>query len=555
VPNLRLYALGVPLALLASVSVHATQPSIGIFAGYFAANVLSFAFTALVFWPLYLVSKRLVIARGGKLSIWFLLVLGAVLGFTKQISTVALVVWFGLESSFAQALEARTVTPLIGFWFVLAAATLQAGRSRFEAIRRQLVSERAHRAAARGVDGVNKPLAQSPHLTNLFEEVNAQLSAERLTPGDLSGRQLAALLRQIVNNQIRPLSHQIWQHENESVPGYRLGDLAARAIAKERYPVVTIVTVYALTSTPTLIAAAPEGTGLAWVLTLSLAVAVGLVLANATKRLRPNPKLTGLNLVLTISLIVTTASVLASLTLGQLVGLNQVLLLIVSIGWLSTITVVAGVVTVARRTYAEQLASLEGLLAEEIDLEAAHATSRLRDREIANYLHSSVQNQLLAQALRVESESDVDLAHELQQIIALLEPRPEVSSLSIADQLASLAADWHGLIKIEFAIDPRAQLANATQQLVGLIAAEAVNNAYRHGGADEIAIELQSHGDNPLQSLGATLIVRDNGSGVPGKTTATATGARGIGSSLFDSAGPWSLTTDAAGTVLKISFS
>jgi two-component sensor histidine kinase len=253
--------------------------------------------------------------------------------------------------------------------------------------------------------------------------------------------------------------------------------------------------------------------------------------------------------------VVTASSVIATQIFGPLVDLNQLLLLIVSIWWLGTITAVSGIIAVARKTYAEQLASLDELLAEEIDREAAEAKSRLRDREIANFLHSSVQNQLLAQALRVESETDVDLARELKQIIALLEPRADASAPSIADQLAQLAADWHGLIKIEFAIDPSAQLDNATQQLVGLIAAEAVNNAYRHGGADEITLELQSHSDNPAQNLGATLIVRDNGSGVPGKTAVTATGARGIGSSLFDSAGPWSLTTDDAGTVLTISFS
>lgn len=542
-PNLRLYALGVPLALLASVSVHATQPSIAIFAAYFAANVVSFSFTGLVFWPLYLISKRMVLARGGSIALWFLLLLGAALGFAKQLSTTFLVVWFGLEFGFFEALETRLVTPLLGLWVVLSTAAFQAARNRFEALRRQLVSERARRAAAQAGGGLaakTDALADSPHLTKLVSEVRGQLSADSLNSGELTGRQLAQLLRQIVNNQVRPLSHEIWQRESAKVPGYRISDLAARAIVQERYPVITIVLIYGLTSLPTIFGAAPEGTGPAWLITLVAGITVGLYLANAAKRLRPNRGFAPLSLAITISAVVTSSSLLATLLFGQLVNLNQLLLLIVSTWWLATITAVAGVVVVARKNYAGQLASLEGLLSDEIDREAAHAKSQLRDREIANYLHSSVQNQLLAQALRIESETDVDLARELKQIIALLEPRADASAASIANQLAQLAADWQGLINIEFAIDPAAELDPATQQLVGLIAVEAVNNAYRHGGADHIVISLAP----------GTLTVRDNGSLAP----AGRAGEPGLGSKLFDSAGQWSLKPVENGSELRVNF-
>lgn len=543
VPNLRLYALGVPLALLASVSVHATQPSIAIFAAYFAANVVSFSFTGLVFWPLYLISKRMVLARGGSIALWFLLLLGAALGFAKQLSTTFLVVWFGLEFGFFEALETRLVTPLLGLWVVMSTAAFQAARNRFEALRRQLVSERARRAAAQAGGGLaakTDALADSPHLTKLVSEVRGQLSADSLNSGELTGRQLAQLLRQIVNNQVRPLSHEIWQRESAKVPGYRISDLAARAIVQERYPVITIVLIYGLTSLPTIFGAAPEGTGPAWLITLVAGITVGLYLANAAKRLRPNRGFAPLSLAITISAVVTSSSLLATLLFGQLVNLNQLLLLIVSTWWLATITAVAGVVVVARKNYAGQLASLEGLLSDEIDREAAHAKSQLRDREIANYLHSSVQNQLLAQALRIESETDVDLARELKQIIALLEPRADASAASIAKQLAQLAADWQGLINIEFAIDPAAELDPATQQLVGLIAVEAVNNAYRHGGADHIVISLAP----------GTLTVRDNGSLAP----AGRAGEPGLGSKLFDSAGQWSLKPVENGSELRVNF-
>jgi len=529
-PNTRLYLWGLPLALLASVSVHAIQPSLLVFAGYLAANLVAFAITALVYWAIRRWLELGYLRTAGRISLAKLVVFGLALGLTKQLSTVVLVVAFGLESSLLAALLVRLITPLLGIWTVLSIAALQAGRERYDKLRQELITERARRGQAEVAP------ARSAHLQPLIDQIRADLPLEQA--GEMGAKQFAALLRQIVETQIRPLSHEIWMRENATTPGYRTSELAARAILRAPYPIATILLIYMLATAPVVWSAAPNESGLLWVALLAGGVTLGLWVSNASKRfLAPARALSPIYLVLVSALAVGIGSAAAGLILGPLVGVNQVLIWITSIWWLGSITLTAGVIDVARKTHAEQLASLHELVGEELGGDVSAAQRRLADRETANYLHSSVQNQLLSQALRIERDPEFDLSAELVALLRLLEGE-DPAAFDLAAALADLRTDWAGLVDIEFelaeaseaaAADPEA-LNPSRQRLLYQLITEGINNAHRHGRARNITVTLAE------QLEYSTITVTDDGLGLDPDRKPP-----GLGTMLFATAGDWTL--------------
>jgi hypothetical protein len=293
-----------------------------------------------------------------------------------------------------------------------------------------------------------------------------------------------------------------------------------------------------LATAPVVWSAAPNESGLLWVALLGGGVALGLWVSNLSKRfLAPARALSPLYLVLVSALAVGVGSVAAGLLLGPLIGVNQVLIWITSVWWLGSIALTAGVIDVARKTHAEQLASLRELVGEELAGDVSAAQRRLADRETANFLHSSVQNQLLSQALRIERDPEFDLSAELVALLKLLEGEDQ-AAFDLAAALAELRADWAGLVDIEFelaeaseaaAADPEA-LNPSRQHLLYQLITEGINNAHRHGRARNIKVTLA---EQPEYS---TITVTDDGFGLDPDRKSP-----GLGTLLFATAGDWTL--------------
>ena len=533
-PNTRLYLWAMPLALLASVAVHATQPSALVFGGYLLANLLSFGITGLVYWALRTWLEAGYLRSAGRISLLNLVLFGLILGAAKQLSTVVLVVALGLESSLLSALMVRLITPLLGVWTVLSLAALQAGREHYEKLRHELIAERARRGQA------DLTANRTAHLQPLIDQIRLELPLEQT--GEMSAQQFAALIRQIVEQQIRPLSHEIWMRENAIIPGYRTGELAARAILQAPYPIPIILMTYAITTAPVVWSSAPEGTAGLWAAILCGGVGLGLWISNVSKRfLELSPRLSPLYLLAGTALGVSIGSVSAGLALGPLIGVNQALIWITSTWWLASIALTAGVIDVARKTHTEQLESLHKLVGNELAVDVNAAQRRLADRETANFLHSSVQNQLLSQALRVEREPEFDLGAELVALLKLLEG-DDPAAFDLAASLVELRADWAGLVDIEFELPRESDLAGSgalnpnLERLIYQLIAEAINNAHRHGRARNIRVRLVGQQDVSL------ITVTDDGLGLnPKKKTP------GLGTMLFSSAGEWALTNRLEG--------
>lgn len=159
--------------------------------------------------------------------------------------------------------------------------------------------------------------------------------------------------------------------------------------------------------------------------------------------------------------------------------------------------------------------------------------------EIAKYLHAVLQTRLMAFAIRMESTQLTD-AH-LSELRSLLStPMREFSETteSLEVRLGELVARWQPVLTIESRLDTL-RLRELDRMTFDLIQ-EAIGNAFYHGKASEIVVEVNDDEDR-------VITVKDNGLGPQG-------GREGMGSYLLRTTAKHYSFIEAAdkGSVLSI---
>lgn len=504
----RLYLAALPLGLLASVSTYAAGSEPLVAFQYLAVNLLSFSFVALVFFA----SKRLV-DQDAKAVLSQLVALGLLVGFSKQLSTAAIAVWFGLEDSFWESLALRAFTPLLGVWVSLAIAVITSTQARFIQLREELIAERVRQIGAQLPQQSTELSAFAKEATELLDQTDSLEAAE-----------VANLIRSIVRRKLRPLSHDLWDREQKRTPGFRSQELAVKALRSRPYRIGWVALLFAFGSIQPIVLLA----GASWPLGLALITApvvLAMWLANLLRKRLDGPKNQYVGSLVITSIV---SGVSGNLALG-LIGLSSnPFLMLTSSWWVGNLIVVVGMFAVAIDEFGDLKTELAGLSEGEINEEAQSSLRSIRNRELANLLHSKTQNHLLAQAVRIEAGGDIRA--ELLELRALLDnlPQSELSDPSLAEVLSR----WDGILEIETSLDREL---NAIE--IRLIE-EAISNAYRHGLATKVEILLS----------GKSLTIADNGLG-------QTTGKPGLGSALYSSVASWEIRTRPVGgaqLVLKL---
>ena len=173
-------------------------------------------------------------------------------------------------------------------------------------------------------------------------------------------------------------------------------------------------------------------------------------------------------------------------------------------------------------------------------------------RELAKYLHGTIQSRLMASAIEVEragrSGDTKAIKREISKAYKTLKLPDEAyfsaPEENLADELKKVSAKWNDLMVIKISISKGAsKLSGIFSQDIGNVINEALANAFRHGEATQVAVKITQSGKNVLVN------VSDNGSG-PAK------GKPGLGSETFTSlAGTsWKLTKlpNNSGTELNL---
>lgn len=173
-------------------------------------------------------------------------------------------------------------------------------------------------------------------------------------------------------------------------------------------------------------------------------------------------------------------------------------------------------------------------------------------RELAKYLHGTIQSRLMAAAMEVEragrSGDKKAIKREVAKAYKWLQLPDEAyfstPEQNLADELKKVAAKWNNLLAIKVTLAKNLPLLNINiVQDIGNIANEAIANSFRHGQATKVLIEI-------VKNAGDLLVrVTDDGSG-PTK------GKPGLGSETFSllAGSSWKLSasSNGLGSILEL---
>jgi two-component sensor histidine kinase len=154
---------------------------------------------------------------------------------------------------------------------------------------------------------------------------------------------------------------------------------------------------------------------------------------------------------------------------------------------------------------------------------------RARQRELAHLIHGRLQNHILGAVLALTKNPQSSDPHDLLEEIERLQQElsspdnisPRDTTKGIAEELASLATRWHGIIDVTMSPDLPKNMGSEEIRALVTVAEEAVTNAVRHGLASSAEITLHQ------ETAHWVLAISDNGvgprNGPPGLGTLTLT--------------------------------
>lgn len=482
-------------------------------------------------------------------ALGLVVLLGASIGFVKG-TTTSLFAWTaGLAPMLMPTAEWwRAVSTTAQGAFLLPALTLVAATlDRYRDEYERLVTARARAALlAQGRDArTGSGDERSELIVGFVEEARRRLSAA----GD---RPMANVLDRLVEERLRPMTHELWSPERIGTD-FRVRSLLRSALVTNPFPILPVATLYAVTGFASRAQDIAAGVNLA---RTSASVVVIVAVFSLARRLRPaGTRWATLHLAVTL----TTVAALHTFVIETLgpegPRWRTGTLLMTLLVWIVFLTVLSGAAIVAlrggdrmreelqRRLERDRTDGTEGVV--------ARASQRLRDREVADHLHSSLQNRLIAASHRIAASGEHEhvVREELDAIELLLADLaagatgPTAADAGVRGQLADIVARWDGFVTITSQLDPMLDgLDPSVQARIAQVLAEAVNNAVRHGRAATVHVRLELR-DGPRSGDDViALTVEDDGVGPVLR-------GPGLGSALFDtmSDGDWTLEARAEG--------
>jgi signal transduction histidine kinase len=482
------------------------------------------------------------------------LIFGASVGFLKGLTTGAFSYILGSEDNLEIAIANRILqTSLLGLWTLPVVALVAATYFKYQQERESLVTERIKLAEKTQSTG-EIPLHQLALRAFIAQSKSKISNLQTASQGQTDVAATARLLRDLIEEGLRPISHQMWLNEKKARAGFRLGDLTLLALGKNPFPLALVALSLVIGIMPINLIYHPAVEAILrtfGMLFVILAVFGSLLLINNKIKIHPAAMFLGGNAL---------ASILGywwpAVFLGDEITQNSVFLSLAFLLWLLQVSLFASVVTevlTSRPQVRRELLKLKGEA--DINVDVSRAADRLASRDLAQYVHSNIQNQLLSRALSMETEdlTEFELQNQLSEVQDLLdkalETRETSKDQSLAVRLKEIVARWRGFVKMDLAVNIDGSLLDqATSSAMLQVVSEAISNSVRHGLARSVSIWIaQPTSDQSFIEL----TVIDDGLG-------PRSGPTGLGTELFSavSDGKWEIKLgESGGTELKMHIS
>lgn len=523
--------------------------NVSLFGLIFLANV--FALLVCAFWIL-LFSRTAFRNRAIKpIPLFWVVLFGASVGALKGTMT-GLGCWLlQIESDLGSTIVDRVgQTSLLGAWLIPAISLVAHRLSVLQAQRDSLVAERVSNTLIES--GIAQTRDNQASLRAFADMAKYELSSiGRSTNGEDSANQYARAIRRLVAEQLRPLSHRIWEQENKRISSFSLSEIARQAIFSFTQARTVVAVVYAITAFPSIIKSVGISEGILRSILAGTVIQVGFWLMS---EFRPKKYWVATCWFLLANLAVSFLTfVTGEIVFGYVSAFDEFQTVLAVWLWLTQLTFISAFLFGVRKGSSEikqEFADLYG--SETIDRAVRLSQARIQNRDFANYLHGQVQNKLLAVALGLEKGEATK--EELEQALALVENILKtldsgfqtLNSGDLESELAKLSNQWLGFVRITWNLDSHLKNLETRKRILLIqLIDEATSNAIRHGLAKNVFVLAKVLSDQKIN-----LEVIDDGIG-------PRAGKAGLGSTFFNSVskGNWDLVQESTGgTKLTLQF-
>lgn len=523
--------------------------NVSLFGLIFLANV--FALLVCAFWIL-LFSRTAFRNRAIKpIPLFWVVLFGASVGALKGTMT-GLGCWLlQIESDLGSTIVDRVgQTSLLGAWLIPAISLVAHRLSVLQAQRDSLVAERVSNTLIES--GIAQTRDNQASLRAFADMAKYELSSiGRSTNGEDSANQYARAIRRLVAEQLRPLSHRIWEQENKRISSFSLSEVARQAIFSFTQARTVVAVVYAITAFPSIIKSVGISEGILRSILAGTVIQVGFWLMS---EFRPKKYWVATCWFLLANLAVSFLTfVTGEIVFGYVSAFDEFQTVLAVWLWLTQLTFISAFLFGVRKGSSEikqEFADLYG--SETIDRAVRLSQARIQNRDFANYLHGQVQNKLLAVALGLEKGEATK--EELEQALALVENILKtldsgfqtLNSGDLESELAKLSNQWLGFVRITWNLDSHLKNLETRKRILLIqLIDEATSNAIRHGLAKNVFVLAKVLSDQKIN-----LEVIDDGIG-------PRAGKAGLGSTFFNSVskGNWDLVQESTGgTKLTLQF-
>ncbi|MEY3734545.1 MAG: hypothetical protein RL347_1904 [Actinomycetota bacterium] len=479
-------------------------------------------------WALLMNATLLRHRRVHPVALWRFALTHAVSGAIFGVAIVLADRRLGIDVSIPAAMTVA-LTIGLGLWWGVTTAMLFEAHERFVRQRAALLDEAVLGQLA-SIEDSRMALALVEETAAARTEVTEQLSAARedlRTRFEASGHlgdwlAAAQFMRATADDTVRPLSHALWEESSRRYPEPRVSGVLGLLVREPTFlplPAASVIFIGYVGATTQasgpwlgLLLAAALGI-LAWAL-----LTVGNAAIRRARRWRHLLYLAVICAVQTATLIVAfgpaeagDTTVPASLIAGSIMGTLISVLLTSAIASLD-------------ESRAAVIRQLDSAVNGERVAQQARARSRsLALRDLAQDLHGTVQTRLIACASALEISAragdSAGCLDALRESIRVLEGLRTGKDSTIADRLTALAASWTAICQVSMSADPA--LSDKHHEGVIRVVEEAISNAYRHGAATRIQVDVV------LQDADVIVVtVHDDGHGPAG-------GGPGLGTDLI----------------------
>ena len=441
-------------------------------------------------------------------------------------------------------------TTLLGTWLIPAIALVAHRLSILQAQREALVAERVSNTLLEsGAAQTRDNQAALRAFATMAKKELSKISND--AEGSEPTAQYALAIRRLVTDQLRPLSHRIWDQENKRISSFSFSEISRKAIYSFTSARLVVAGVYAVTALPSILRFVSPGEAVLRSLLTAAVIFGGFWIISLYK-----PKrywLASTWFVISILLVSYLTFVTGEVVFGFIAEFNAVETVLAVWLWLMQLTFISAFLSGVREGGSEikqEFAELYG--SESIDRAVRLSQARIQNRDFANYLHGQVQNKLLSVALGLEKGKATK--EELEQALALVENILKsldsnfqtMNSGDIDAEVSKLNDQWLGFIKINWNLDKEVKMLETRQKILLIqLADEAISNAVRHGLAKNVLVNAEVTADQKIN-----LEVIDDGIG-------PRDGKAGLGTTFFKSVskGDWKLEQGSSGgTKLTLQF-